>query len=76
METPQDPATKTQGAELDALLTARVAEMVREIDLEVAVKALKGTYDDGILQEGILNPPHLGRHISPPSATTSPTCVP
>ena len=51
---------KTQEAGLDALLVARVAGIVNEIDLDVAVRALKGTYDVGTLKEGILNPPHLG----------------
>ena len=51
---------KTQEAGLEALLMARVAGIVREIDLDVAVRALQGTYDAETLREGILNPPHMG----------------
>ena len=81
METSQDAAAewqtqRTQEAGLDALLMARVAGIVREIDLDVAVRALKGTYDVGTLREGILNPPHLGGDSSPATTTASPSSVP
>ena len=51
---------KTREASLDELLTTRIAGIVNEIDLEIAIKALKETYDVGTLKEGILNPPHWG----------------
>ena len=67
MATPLDFPVVTQEADLDALLMARVKEMVQDMDLEIATKALKQTYNEGILKDGILNPQHLGgtylRHL-------------